>query len=526
MEMKKSKKKMIIILSGIVLLIVFGVLGGILISQQMNQKSYSQAIKKADKYVEAGNYALAVVEYKNAIEKMPKKEEGYISLANTYLQQGNNSAAKVTLKKGYLITNSSKIQYMITGIEDGSLLVKFNDENGENSKEYMPNVGKLEIDTSFLQKLENYSYSDYSSEFGTFPEIVKVAKGEVEVVHKNLAATCYYTNTSKNKDVVDTKKDEPKADGMPEKVVLDDISLLFRNYKDGITLAQLQEMSSIKVEPILTDERTYVELAVDKAKIRIETDENGTVKEKNVWNEILLPTANKEKKNGVVSGVVIDAMTGQGVPLARVTFEGKANQGETSTGSDGAFQLELKADEYEVTISAQGYVEETFEFKVEEGCNYSGEQFTISPELATGSARIVLEWGAQPEDLDSYLSGTTDDGNDVFVSFFHRQCSSGGETIAELDVDDTTGYGPETITLNNLNGKYIYYISDFRQTGTFQEYGATVKVYLPNKSQPEIITMDPGAGVENVWDVFELDHGELKILNRAATDVEMQSREK
>lgn len=526
MEMKKSKKKMIIILIGILGLIIIGLLGGILIVQQINQKSYSQSIEKADKYVEAGNYALAVVEYKNAIEKMPKEEEGYISLANTYLKQGNNSVAKITLKKGYLATYSSKIQYMIAGIEDGSILVKFNEANNENSKKTVPKIGKIEIDIPFLQKLENFSYLDYKNEFGNFPEIVKVAKGEVEVVHKDLAATCYYANTSKNKDIVNIKKDEPEAEGMPEKVMLDDISLLFRNYKDGITLAQLQEMSSMKVEPISTDEHTYVELSVDKAKIRIETDENGTVISKNVWNEILLPSANKEKKKGVVSGVVIDAMTGQGVPLARVTFKGKANQGETSTGSEGAFQLELKADEYEVTISAQGYVEETFEFKVEEGCNYSGEQFTISPELATGSARIVLEWGAQPEDLDSYLSGTTDDGNDVFISYFHRQCSAGVETIAELDVDDTTGYGPETITLNNLNGKYIYYISDFRQTERFQEYGATVKVYLPNKSQPEVITMDPGAGVENVWDVFELDHGELKILNRAATDEEMQSREK
>lgn len=45
---------------------------------------------------------------------------------------------------------------------------------------------------------------------------------------------------------------------------------------------------------------------------------------------------------------------------------------------------------YEVTISADGYVDETFEFEMEKDKNYSGEQFTISPELAAGSARIVL----------------------------------------------------------------------------------------------------------------------------------------
>ena len=32
-----------------------------------------------------------------------------------------------------------------------------------------------------------------------------------------------------------------------------------------------------------------------------------------------------------------------------------------------------------LTITADGYVEEEFEFEVEENKNYSGEQFVISP---------------------------------------------------------------------------------------------------------------------------------------------------
>ena len=31
-------------------------------------------------------------------------------------------------------------------------------------------------------------------------------------------------------------------------------------------------------------------------------------------------------------------------------------------------------------------------------------------------------------------------------------------------------------------------------------------------------TVAPGAGVENIWEVFELDHGELNILNRAGDE--------
>lgn len=104
------------------------------------------------------------------------------------------------------------------------------------------------------------------------------------------------------------------------------------------------------------------------------------------------------------------------------------------------------------------------------------------------------------------------------MNFRKRTCEGRDGLLAELDVDDTNGYGPETITLNDLNGVYTYSVVDYRTTGTLQQYGATVKVYLPGKSAPTVITLDPNAGVENVWEVFELDHGELKILNRAPAE--------
>lgn len=192
-------------------------------------------------------------------------------------------------------------------------------------------------------------------------------------------------------------------------------------------------------------------------------------------------------ENGTLNGVVIDAMTGEGVPAAKLEFKAKENA-ENSThvtsGKDGSFSIELAADVYEVTISA----------------------------------RIVLEWNAQHQDLDSYLWGNTDKGDDLYVNFRKRTCEGRDGLLAELDVDDTNGYGPETITLNDLNGVYTYSVVDYRTTGTLQQYGATVKVYLPGKSAPTVITLDPNAGVENVWEVFELDHGELKILNRAPAE--------
>lgn len=515
MGIKNSKKTMVLIGICVILLVIFGTGGFFIIRSQMNQKSYSVSIERAEKYVEAGNYELAIVSYQNAIDTMPEKEDGYIGLATTYLRKGDTSAAKVTLKKGYLNTDSTRINYMMTGIEDGSLLVNYLNE--EQEKELLPNNNVLALNTSFLQKLENFTYKDYETEYGGLPDVVRTAKGKVEVVHRELAATCYYANTNENEDIVNTKEDKPDAAGMPEKVSLDDISLLFRNFKKSVSLNELQKLCSSKVGLVKTKERTYVEFTSGSAVIRIETDANGTITGKNVWNEIILEDANKNRsKNGKLAGVVISATTGEGVSGAKLEFEGKSdkqNKESVTSKTDGSFVIELAADTYTVTITADGYAEESFEFEMKKDKNYSGEQFTISPNLAAGSARIVLEWGAQPTDLDSHLYATMDNGENFHIYFGDARYTSGGTTIAELDVDDRDGYGPETITLNNLNGKFTYRVEDFTNSGKMSENGATVKVYLPGKSQPQVITL--GAGVENVWEVFELDHGEIKVLNRS-----------
>ena len=201
---------------------------------------------------------------------------------------------------------------------------------------------------------------------------------------------------------------------MPNMLVLDSLSLLFNNFGGTASLSELQSISSTQVTPVTTDERTYVELVNGSVVVRIETDAQGNITSDNAWNEIILTEANENRdRKGLLAGIVIDAVTGEGVPDAVLEFaaeENSANSDSTQTGSDGEFSIELEPDTYQVTISAEGYTAETFEFEMEEGRNYSGEQFIISPELAEGTARIVLEWGAEPRDLDSYLRGETDGG--------------------------------------------------------------------------------------------------------------------
>lgn len=517
---KKSKKTIALLIMCGVVLIVAVIVGILLIRSGLNQETYKESIQMAEKYVAAAQYEDAIVAYENAIEAVPEEEEAYLGLADVYLTQGKVSQAKATLEKGYTYSKAPSILDMLNGINDGSLLVnRFNQEQDKETMEYR---GEFGWNTAFLQRLENFTYSDYSDEYGAWPDIIKTAKGEVKVVHKDLSATMYYSDTPEDDTIVDDKKNRPDETGMPEKIELDSLDIIFNNFAVPVTIEQLQSISSSTVKPITDAERTYVQMRTGSVIINIETDASGTIQSANAWNEVLLPDANKNRNTkGILSGIVVDAMTGEGVPEAELAFTGQEDAihaGEASTDSKGAFSVELDPDVYEVTITADGYVVETFEFEMEEDRNYSGEQFVISPELAAGSARIVLEWGSEPQDLDSYLIGDSDDAGSVFVGYYRKTASSGGETLAELDVDDTNGYGPETITLYDLNGVYRYTVVDYRLTNTLQEYGATVKVYLPGQVQPEVITVSPEANVGNIWEVFELDHGELNILNRAGDE--------
>lgn len=521
---KKSKKTIVLLIVGGIFLIAAVIVGILLIRSGLNREAYKESIQTAEKYAAAAQYENAIVEYENAIEAVPEEEEAYLGLADVYLTQGRVSQAKATLEKGYTYTKAETVLDMLNGINDGTLLVsRFDQEQDKQTMEYR---GEFGWNTAFIQRLENFTYSDYSDEYGAWPDIICVAKGEVKVVHKDLSATMYYSDTAEDDTIVDDKKNRPDDTGMPEKIELDSLDIIFDNFAAPVTLGELQTISSATVEPVTDAERTYVQLKTGDVIIRIETDTSGTIQSVNAWNEVLLPEANQNRSTkGVLGGIVVDAISGDGVPGAELVFSGQgdaSHTGDASTDSRGAFSVELEPDKYDVTITAEDYVVETFEFEMEEGRNYSGEQFIISPELTAGSARIVLEWGAEPQDLDSYLIGESDSGGNVFVSYYNKISSSGGETLAELDVDDTNGYGPETVTLYDLNGVYRYVVADYRMTYTLQEYGATVKVYLPGQSQPEVITVPPGAGIENVWEVFELDHGRLNILNRAGDEDDLE----
>lgn len=170
----------------------------------------------------------------------------------------------------------------------------------------------------------------------------------------------------------------------------------------------------------------------------------------------------------------------------------------TSYSSSTSYISELALGQYTVLVSASGFAPVTRIIDV----TTENDRSILIPisrndsVVADGSvARIVLTWGETPRDLDSHL--LTDYGH---VYFRNKRING-----VELDVDDTSSYGPETITIDPLSQQtpYRYYLHNYSAQGNFSDSQASVTLYY----QGNIRTFYPPSGSGFYWQVFDVNNG-------------------
>ncbi|MDA3944038.1 MAG: PKD domain-containing protein [Bacteroidetes bacterium] len=138
---------------------------------------------------------------------------------------------------------------------------------------------------------------------------------------------------------------------------------------------------------------------------------------------------------------------------------------------------------------------------------------SLSPNLNTGQMRFVLNWGATPEDLDSHLRTPEIEGSSYHVSYMDEGSATSAPYSA-LDVDDTDGYGPETITIYDMfSGTYQYYIHNFDETPDITTSQAVVQIY--NDAGLLQTLQVPTTGTGLYWYVCDVNGstGQLTIHN-------------
>jgi hypothetical protein len=132
-------------------------------------------------------------------------------------------------------------------------------------------------------------------------------------------------------------------------------------------------------------------------------------------------------------------------------------------------------------------------------CN--GLTYALSESMVQADGtRVVLSWGEKPEDMDSHLCFP---GNHIYYD------SQIGDD-ANLDVDDTDSYGPETITITRKKPgqEYIYAVHNYtdRENSESRDWRinqAKVFVYVGNKHIRTYYVTPKSVG--NLWVVFGID---------------------
>ena len=220
----------------------------------------------------------------------------------------------------------------------------------------------------------------------------------------------------------------------------------------------------------------------------------------------LVPTS---AAKGAISGVVRHARTGQpiaGASLALYNHVTSAPVAPATANGSGVYTFsDLAAGTYRVAATAPGF-QLTERIGIAVGNNgVTGNQDLVLAPNGSTDIRIVLTWGAEPQDLDSHLTGP--DGANRFHVYFAGSGNFNAPPFAGLDTDDTFSYGPETISITQMSaGNYRYSVHDFTNRNNpsntlLGNSGAVVRVYTSNGLFRQF-SVPQGTG--NLWTVFEM----------------------
>ena len=239
---------------------------------------------------------------------------------------------------------------------------------------------------------------------------------------------------------------------------------------------------------------------------------------------------NESSQCAALDVYVTDAFNGNALSGAQVHVGGSyqitdSNGYASFTGlTSGAAQIEATVADY-----AQGA--RTATLSCETGASLGVALNPLSGEGSLGAdeVRIILSWGENPRDLDSHLTGPTssNDGTASDTNRFHTYYSNRTGDVSVLDVDDTTSYGPETMTISppqgssNLRaGLYRYSVHHYAGSGTISDTHASVTLQYGNTTR-YFSAPATASGDEDLWTVFELQvssNGAITVYERNTID--------
>ena len=236
----------------------------------------------------------------------------------------------------------------------------------------------------------------------------------------------------------------------------------------------------------------------------------GTVSHFTIWNV----DRRWEGQIGSVKGCVEDS-DGNKVAHARVAMEGKDYNGlwYTDTDGDGNFTMKVKTNATSLLRAKKGTsVSNTVQVTV------GTREVTLDSCLVLDAFTAKLTWGLNPSDLDTHVVGP-DGPTDYHIWYQNKGSLEGTGARSNLDVDDTTSYGPEIYTALKLPkaGTYHYAVYRYAGSSNIAASPAHVEVMLNGN---KTVFVPSGSHTERWWRVFDFtvdDAGKVTSITKVDT---------
>lgn len=530
---KKKRMKWIALISGVAVAVICLMLGIVIVNNQVTHRKYEDKVKRADRYLAESDYDSAIRVYNEALKINDKDVDIYVKLARVYQMTGDMESLDHILTLGYQRTQSKGIKAMINQLVNYGYVEGFGFVNKETGQSDSGNKSALgentesEDEAPFLQNdffdsILDKGYTDYTKKYGTGVIAFENGSDVVSISYNEFDAKLWYINGKTN--LTDTSNGVPLGNIVPSYITVSSLDVIIGNANGTLKYEDVCDIFNENPKIQQDNKNNYLMVHYKGCTVYLDCDENGNIDAENCKIKIVCSTAGKnkdEKSNtGLATGKIMDATDAKGIDSVKLTFrKGSDNQYgeeilETETDDGGNYSAELEEDTYTVCAEKEGYQTEYFEITVQKGQTFAEQNLSMSPELASGEARIVLEWGAVPNDLDAHVFGNSG-GEEFHVYFSNMEFND----LVMLDVDDRSAYGPETITIKDISqGTFIYGVHDYSNglLGDANEMlgqsGATVKLYLPNENQPRVYTVPEGYGT--YWEVFQIENGKVTDIGQ------------
>lgn len=219
--------------------------------------------------------------------------------------------------------------------------------------------------------------------------------------------------------------------------------------------------------------------------------------------EQVMEDALQEQDKNIFTIRLFDALTGDPVSDAFVMIE---NIGSYSSDSAGRIIFPRQPDGLlKAIFKKSGYISTLINIDVTAETILRNRYF-VSPVMDIDQFRVVLSWDQQPEDLDAHFVKA----NSYHISYRNTRVLNDGS--GQLDRDDMDGYGPETITVEQISAEreYTYYVYNYSAKistsyTNLSNSKATVLVYSNNKLLNTFHV--PTSMDGDTWNVFKVVQG-------------------